>query len=76
MGHTLFGLADEYEDLQGCGRERDHDSPPSFLGIRLEPSEPNITPATKLSDLKWRDLVAATTPIPTSTNADWGAASG
>src|SRR5438105_14079756 len=25
MGHSLFGLADEYEYLRGCGKEKDHD---------------------------------------------------
>jgi hypothetical protein len=70
MGHSLFGLADEYEYLQGCGIDTDHNEWPSFLGIRIEPGEPNITIWTDRNGLKWRDLVSASTAIPTTSNAD------
>jgi hypothetical protein len=47
MGHSLFGLADEYEYLLGCSTDTDRDEWPSFLGIRVEPGEPNITIQTE-----------------------------
>ena len=70
MGHSLFGLADEYESLLGCGQDTDRNEWPSFLGIRFEAAEPNITIETNRGGLKWRDLVDSSTPIPTTTNAD------
>ena len=71
MGHSLFGLADEYEYLQGCGQDGSgYNEFPSFLGIRIEPAQPNVTIWTVRSGLKWRGLVAAATPIPTTSNAN------
>lgn len=65
MGHTAFGLADEYEYLLGCGLEDDHDRHPAG-----EPSQPNVTTTADRAKLKWRDLVAPSTPLPTTTNPD------
>jgi hypothetical protein len=66
MGHTAFGLADEYETYAGCtSNETGHD----HHGI-FEPSEPNVTRETNRNNLKWRQLVAEATPIPTTSNAD------
>ena len=72
MGHSLFGLAktDLSEYYLGCGIDTDRNEWPSFLGIRIEPAEPNITIWTDRTGLKWRDLVADATPIPTTNNAD------
>jgi IgA Peptidase M64/Repeat of unknown function (DUF346) len=65
LGHTAFGLADEYEYYLGCGVDSDRDVHPPD-----EPAEPNVTVDTNRTTLKWRQLVAAATPLPTSRNAD------
>jgi IgA Peptidase M64/Peptidase M64 N-terminus len=56
FGHHLAGLADEYYTSQVAYL------PPAD---RVEPWEPNATALLDPADLKWRDLVAAGTPIPT-----------
>ncbi|MGI9023026.1 MAG: M64 family metallopeptidase [Acidimicrobiales bacterium] len=65
MGHTAFGLADEYQAFVGCGLESDHDHHPPG-----EPVEANVTTNTNRSTLKWRHLVAPSTPLPTTRNPD------
>ncbi len=65
LGHTAFGLADEYEYWAGCEIDTDRNNHPA-----LEPSEPNVTVANNRANLKWRDLVAAATAVPTTTNAN------
>ncbi|MFF5085384.1 M64 family metallopeptidase [Actinoplanes sp. NPDC000266] len=65
MGHGAFGLADEYEYYLGCGVDTDRNRHPA-----VEPGEPNVTVNTNRATLKWRSLVAAATPIPTTRNAD------
>jgi hypothetical protein len=62
LGHTAFGLADEYEYYAGCGVDADRDTHEA-----TDPSEVNVT--TVLSPLKWSSLVKGTA-IPTTTNAD------
>lgn len=62
MGHTAFGLADEYPYYAG-GNETGHDHHPA-----TEPGEPNVTINTNRATLKWRWAVAATTAIPTMSN--------
>ena len=57
IGHSAFGLADEYE---GGG-------PPVRAG---EPSEPNVTRDTNRATNKWRDLVLPATPMPSSCYPD------
>jgi hypothetical protein len=64
MGHTAFGFADEYAYLVGCGAETDHDNHPPG-----EPAQPNVTLDANRATNKWRDLVAAATPMPTTRNA-------
>jgi hypothetical protein len=64
-GHTGFGLADEYEYFLGCGVDTDRDHHPA-----VEPTEPNVTIDSNRTTNKWRDLVATTTAMPTTTNAD------
>jgi hypothetical protein len=56
FGHHFAGLADEY-----------YTSPVSYAPSteRLEPWEENVTAATSREKLKWADLVAPDTPIPT-----------
>ena len=67
MGHTAFGLADEYACWAGCGVDppgtHDH-HPPG------EPGEPNVTLDSNRATIKWRQLVLAETPMPTTKNAD------
>jgi hypothetical protein len=65
LGHSAFGLADEYEYYLGCGADTDRDVHPP-----VEPGEPNVTVDTNRSTLKWRALVDPATPLPTSRNAD------
>lgn len=65
MGHTAFGLADEYGFYIGCDLESDRDNHP-----RGEPIEANVTTNTDRATLKWRQLVDASTPVPTTRNPD------
>jgi hypothetical protein len=66
MGHTAFGFADEYEYFAGCASgETGHDS---YAGA--EPAEPNVTTVTDRAAIKWVSLVAATTALPTTSNAN------
>jgi len=66
MGHTAFGLADEYEYWAGCGSgETGHDHHPAS-----EPSQPNVTINSNRTTIKWAGLISATTPMPTTTNAN------
>lgn len=56
FGHHFAGLADEY-----------YTSAVSYAAAteRIEPWEPNATALLDPAKLKWKDLVAADTPIPT-----------
>lgn len=66
MGHTAFGLADEYEYWAGCGTgEAGHNNHPAS-----EPSQVNVTIDSNRTTIKWGDLVLATTPMPTTSNAN------
>ncbi|MBD0776387.1 VWA domain-containing protein [Maribacter sp. ANRC-HE7] len=66
LGHSLFGLADEYNYWAGCGTDTDRDNAPSG-----EPIEPNVTSNNSITGLKWGHLVdTLTTPIPTMENPD------
>lgn len=51
IGHSAFQLADEY-DYGSCGTSS-------------EPSAVNVTMATSRNSVKWRDLIAANTAVPT-----------
>ncbi len=59
MGHSQFGLADEYADSLRPGQD-------VFNGD--EPGEPNVT--SGIAPLKWSHLVAEDTPLPTTENPD------
>jgi IgA Peptidase M64 len=64
LGHSEFGLGDEYEHLAGCEIAEGHDVHPAG-----EPEAPNVTLDRNATN-KWRDLVATTTTMPTTTNAN------
>lgn len=67
LGHSAFGLADEY-DYYADPNEEGHD-----VHTLIEPIEPNITAQLlKLGGpiVKWGSLVDPATPIPTKTNPD------
>lgn len=55
IGHSGFGLADEYEGGKAAG---------------AEPSQPNVTFNADRETNKWGDLVAASTPMPSSCYGD------
>jgi hypothetical protein len=65
FGHHLAGLADEYftSDVAYLPPEK-----------KVEPWEPNATALLDPSQLKWRDLVEAGTPVPTPWNQEGFAA--
>jgi hypothetical protein len=57
FGHSFAGLADEYYSSQVAYED--------FVAPGVEPWEPNVTALLEPSKLKWKDLVDATTPLPT-----------
>ena len=57
FGHSFAGLADEYYSSQVS---YEHFVPPG-----TEPWEPNVTALLDPAELKWRDLMAPGTPLPT-----------
>lgn len=66
MGHTAFGLADEYEYFAGCASgETGHDR---YTGA--EPTEPNVTANANRATIKWSSLIANATAVPTTSNAN------
>jgi hypothetical protein len=65
MGHTAFGFADEYSYYQGCGIDKDHDN-----YTAAEPRQPNITADANRASIKWGNLIAASTSMPTMSNPD------
>lgn len=65
MGHTAFGLADEYEYYAGCTSGEGHNNHSGS-----EPSQPNITTKKNRDQVKWRDLILSSTPVPTTANAN------
>ena len=56
FGHHMAGLADEYYTSPVAYQ------PPSEI---VEPWEPNVTATTERGMIKWKDLIGATTPLPT-----------
>jgi len=67
MGHTAFGLADEYEYYAGCGSgEAGHDV---YTGG--EPVEPNVTRNTNRATIKWKAVLSSPIDaLPTTANAN------
>jgi len=68
IGHTAYGLADEYPYYAG-GSEPGHDHHPPG-----EPGEPNVTINSNPATLKWRSAVTPATAIPTMSNPSCGQA--
>ncbi len=64
LGHTAFGLADEYPYWAG-GDEPDRAQHPP-----VEPGEANVTINVDRNTLKWRWAVDAATAVPTMRNPD------
>jgi hypothetical protein len=64
LGHTAFGLADEFPFFTGPD-EPGHEHHPA-----VEPSQPNVTINSDRATLKWSWAIAPTTPIPTMSNPD------
>lgn len=64
LGHTPFGLADEYDYWAGCGIDEDRDN---YAGG--EPSQPNVTINPDRNTIKWSGLVNAIN-MPTLENPD------
>ena len=57
IGHTLVRLADEYDSA--------YPGYPACSDVTSPPCEPNVTDETDRADIKWRDFIAASTPLPT-----------
>ena len=66
MGHSAFGLADEYAFYAG-GNEPAQNNHPAF-----EPREPNVTTNTNAATIKWRWAVSPGVAWPTMSNPDCG----
>lgn len=66
MGHSVFGLADEY-DFYSTADEEGRDN---YTGG--EPGEPNVTIQADPAMVKWSGLVTAGPAAPTMNNADCG----
>ena len=62
FGHSFAGLGDEYYTSQVAYE--------TFNPEGVEPWEPNVTALGDPQSLKWKDLVADGTPIPTPWNQD------
>jgi hypothetical protein len=62
FGHSFAGLGDEYYTSQVAYQDF---NPPGS-----EPWEPNVTALLDPKDLKWKDLVADGTPLPTPWNQE------
>jgi IgA peptidase M64 len=62
LGHSAYGLADEYPYYAG-GNETGHDHHPGG-----EPTEANVTLNSNRTTLKWGWAVAANTAVPTMSN--------
>lgn len=66
IGHSTFGLADEYQSWASCGEEG-HDN---YAGA--EPASPNVTTNIDRATIKWKELILPATPLPTTDNPDCG----
>jgi len=58
FGHSFVGLADEYYTSAVAYND--------MYPRGVEPWEPNITAQTRRGKVKWRDLIQAGTPVPSS----------
>jgi hypothetical protein len=64
IGHTVYGLADEFAFFAGV-IDTGHEHHPA-----VEPSEPNVTVNSDRATLKWGWAIAPTTAVPTMSNPD------
>ena len=64
MGHSAFGLADEYQYWADCA-EADHDR-----ASGSEPTEPNVTNEGDRNKIKWKGFIDSGTAVPTMSNPD------
>lgn len=62
FGHSFAGLADEYYSSQVAYED--------LTRPGVEPWEPNVTALLDPTKLKWKDLVASGTPLPTPWNQE------
>ncbi|MEM7281935.1 MAG: M64 family metallopeptidase [Pseudomonadota bacterium] len=68
LGHSIGGLADEYQ-CYICDGSDNGRAYPADLG---EPDQPNITTDLDRDTTKWGDLIDAATPVPTVQNTPPG----
>lgn len=61
IGHGFAGLGDEYETETYDG----------FYDLSFDPWEPNLTIYTEREKIKWRELIAAKTPLPTPPDSSY-----
>lgn len=66
MGHSIFGLADEYEYYRGCDSG---ESGQDIYPWSSDPPEPNVTNSPTAAG-KWADLILPDIPLPTTSNSD------
>ena len=66
LGHSAFGLGDEYDSLIGC--DSGETGQDTYTGV--EPIEPNLTIDSDRTTIKWATKIDAATPMPTTVNAD------
>src|SRR5688572_19029221 len=65
LGHSAFGLGDEYSYYANCTADEGRD-----IYTGGEPSRPNVTKNTVRMTIKWGDLVRSSTNLPTMSNPD------
>ncbi|MCH7618767.1 MAG: peptidase M64 [Candidatus Marinimicrobia bacterium] len=62
FGHSFAGLADEYYTSSVAYED--------FNPVGVEPWEPNVTALLDADELKWKELVDSSTPLPTPWNQE------
>jgi hypothetical protein len=67
FGHAFPGLGDEYYDSEVAVQD--------FYPVQVEPWEPNLTTMVDF-DRKWKEMLPASTPIPTPATDVWKAKTG
>lgn len=77
LGHSAFGLADEYDFHYGPEDERDFEDPDYRRYDGSEPEEANLTAGATRADAKWGHLIPAGADLPTAEKedceeSDWG----
>lgn len=63
LGHSVFGLADEYDSWRGCGLDTNRN-----YRSGSEPAAPNVTKRKVRADVKWNHLIDPSTVLPTVDN--------